>query len=330
MKRYTLEELRPMFEEIVVDYLANDKNIYFQDKVEKSGKNVPELIFQEREQLKDDIVFRINDYRTRKSQTEDHEEQEVYQKAINILERELSRVDHVSSEKQKQLFAREKEVYISHTFIAVPLNKKINALYDDFNLSVCFYDDLANETGVAEFNKLKTKEERMNYVRSHIEITHITMTLSTSTHASIAVLGNFKPSFTDVDSSSCEILPSNYADFSNVTLADCERIVNNDLKQIIQERIDMDKEGLKVLAERNVRGDIYKIMKSKNNADLYIRYVCPSTQRVYYNLLDTNYLAESKYFKEKDYDSYILAWYSINNLFMELDEEALAMATPRC
>lgn len=330
MKRYSLEELDSLLEQLVYDYLANDNKLYFQDKIEKEGKNVPTLIFEERDQLAKDIRFRINDYKQRKEEDPNTDHKCTYDKAIGILKEELKRVENISIETQKKLYEETKDIFISTTFVTVPLNKKINALYDDFNIFCCFRDNLANEQGSKEFSNLKTEEERLNYVKNHIEITHILMILSSSSQTGIIIRGNSKAQYTDPSSSSTDILPSKYADFENITLKDCEEIANNDLKQIIQERIDMDKENLIVLAEENIKGDLYKILKSKNKKDLYIRYICPSTGRVYYNLLNINYLQTSEYFINKNYSSYIKAWYSINNLYMPLDEESLALTMTRC
>lgn len=330
IKRLEQEELKNKLIEIVYDYLANDNKTYFQQSVKEEGKNVPSLIFKENEQLAKDIRYRINYFNDCIAESDSESDKDTYRQANKILEEELERVTNLSIEKHKAMYEKTHDVYMSTTAVIIPLNKKINAFYDDFNIFVAFYDGLSNAESIKQFNKLRSKEKKIQFVKDHIEITHIFMSLSDSSHANIAILGNFNEQYTDPTSSSAEILPPNYSDFANTTLADCENIVNNDLKQMIQERIDMDKENLKVVAERNVRGDLYKILKSENSGDEYIRYVCPSTQRVYYNLLNKQYLSESEYFHEGDYDSYILAWYSINNLFMELDEEALAVVTPRC
>ena len=44
---------------------------------------------------------------------------------------------------------------------------------------------------------------------------------------------------------------------------------------------------------------------------MFIRYVCPSTGRVYYNPINTEFLAYSEYFKEGDYNSYLEAWWNV-------------------
>ena len=330
MKRYTQEELKNILTELVYDYLANDNKLYYQDKVESEGKNVPTFIFNENEQLAKDIRFRVSDYEKRREETKIQDEKDVYTKAIEIIEEEYDRVTNLSIEKQKAKYEKTKDVFASHTAVVVPLNKKLNALYDDFNIFVCFYDSLDNAESIKQFNKLRSPSSKIKFVKEHIEITHMLLTLATSSHAGIAVTGNYAEEYSDPTSTNAEVLPPNYSDFGNTTLADCEEIVNNDLKQMVQERIDMDKEDLELKADMNVRGDVYKIYKSRKSDDEYIRYVCPSTGRVYYNLLNTQYLAESKYFEQGNYDSYILAWYSINNLFMELDEQALSIVTPRC
>ena len=44
---------------------------------------------------------------------------------------------------------------------------------------------------------------------------------------------------------------------------------------------------------------------------LFIRYVCPSTQRVYYNSINKQFISFSEYYKENDFESYIYAWWNV-------------------
>ena len=125
-------------------------------------------------------------------------------------------------------------------------------------------------------------------------------------------------------------LPKEFADFENLTLAKTMEIRNNDLQQRLQTKIDIDKENLKVLDEKVVRGDLYKILeapKSFGNGQFryIIRYVCPSTGRVYFNALDERSLSESKFYNKNDViNSLIYAWWHVNNCGENpMDEEAV-------
>ena len=85
------------------------------------------------------------------------------------------------------------------------------------------------------------------------------------------------------------------------------------MKQFIQSKLDLDKETcMEKLADKYVGNDNYQILKDTENpvdydsrswgwssqmSDLYIRYICPSTGRVYFNNLNLSNLKLSEYFK---------------------------------
>ena len=93
----------------------------------------------------------------------------------------------------------------------------------------------------------------------------------------------------------------------------------------------MDKEPLKLLSSVDIRGNNYKIFKDTKNYTLnydkekiysyYIRYVCSSTGRVYYNELVPNYLRLSSYFDKNDYSSYAKAWWNITHIGASVEGE---------
>ena len=70
---------------------------------------------------------------------------------------------------------------------------------------------------------------------------------------------------------------------------------------------------MKELSSIIIRGDRYGIYQSYAN-DLYIRYTCRGTGRVYYNALNLNNLKLSSYFEEGNYDTYSKAWWDLNTL----------------
>ena len=78
---------------------------------------------------------------------------------------------------------------------------------------------------------------------------------------------------------------------------------------------------MQLLASVNIRGDIYKILKPQENNDktIYIRYVCRSTGRVYYNPLNLRNLEISEEYKEDNYESYAKAWWNLNTLGSKVD-----------
>ena len=73
-----------------------------------------------------------------------------------------------------------------------------------------------------------------------------------------------------------------------------------------------------------IRGDRYSIHESRINGgkpDLYIRYTCRGTGRVYFNMLNLNNLRLSSHFEENNFDSYSKAWWDLNTLGGDPDNE---------
>lgn len=328
--RYTKDELLDFVIDQFYEEVATSTNMYFMTKVAHQDAIRPRTRYNQRMQRIKDIKFRIEDYKQRREQETAAEDKQVFTDGIELLSEKLEFEENYNIENQKKMFARIKDVFATRTFTEFPLNKKINGLYDDFNALVLFYDNLTTDEIITKLENAETLEEKKQIVKDNVEITHILLPLADNSRASIGIFGKLDPGYSDIKSDSAQVLPAKFADFKNLTLSDCEQIKNNDLAQIVQERIDMDREGMDLEAEAIIKGEQYQIFKSKTSNKEYIRYVCPSTQRVYYNVLNFEYLSSSKYYKEGDPMSYILAWYSIANLFMELTEEEIARPSIAC
>ena len=82
---------------------------------------------------------------------------------------------------------------------------------------------------------------------------------------------------------------------------------------------------MRELSSLLIRGDRYSIHQAPpdedGEIDLYIRYICRSTGRVYYNRLNINNLKLSSFFEENDYDTYSKAWWNLNTLGENPDDE---------
>ena len=173
-------------------------------------------------------------------------------------------------------------------------------------------------------------EDKLKFTKEHVEFTHAALGPVESSSWGIVLYGAVDPKFQSGSSSDQMALPKEFADFENLTLAKTMEIRNNDLQQRLQTKIDIDKENLKVLDEKVVRGDLYKILeapKSFGNGQFryIIRYVCPSTGRVYFNALNERSLSESKFYNKNDViNSLIYAWWHVNNCGENpMDEEAV-------
>ena len=328
--RYTTQELIDFVTDKFYENVGTETRMFFMDKVAEQDAIRPRTRFNQRKKRIEDIKFRIKDYEQRREQETNPDDKQVYTDGIKILSDKLFLEEHFDIEHQKAEYNATGDVFASRTFTEIPLNKCLNGLYDDFNAIVLFYDNLTNDEIITKLENAPTLEEKKQIVKDNTEITHILLALGDNSRASIALMGKLDEVYSDITNDSAQVLPPKYSDFGAITLQDCENIKNNDLAQIIQERIDMDKENLIEEACLTIKGEEYKILKSPYTSKEYIRYVCPSTQRVYYNVLNYDYLKESQYYEEGNAESYILAWYSIANLFIELTEDEIKRPSIAC
>ena len=327
--RYTKDELIDFCTDQFYEEVATSTKVYFQDKVAEEGQIRPRTRLEKRLKRIEKIKYRIADFKARQAEETNEEDIKTYQKGIDLLVDKLDYEENPTIERQKQEYEKKKDVFGSRTFTEFPLNKKINSLYDDFNCIVLFYDNLTTEEIVSKLENAPTLEEKKQIVKDNVEITHMIIRIASPSGPRISLLGKIDEEYSNPSNPSAQILPPKFADFDSLTLADCESIANNDLQQIVQERIDMSRENLEVVDEAVIKGEKYTINKSPNGK-LYISYTCPSTQRVYYNALNLNYLAQSPYFKEGDVSTYIKSWYNISNLFIELTDEEIKRPSISC
>lgn len=328
--RYNSKELLEFLTDKFYEHVATETNMYFMDKVAPQGKLRPRTRYEQRQKRIEDIKFRIKDYEKRRELEQRQEDKDVYTEGIQILADKLYLEENFDIEHQKIEYAKTGDVFSSRTFTEFPLNKMINGLYDDFNAVVLHYDNLTNDEIITKLENAETLEEKKQIVKDNMEITHFLLTHGTGSRVSIALTGKLDPVYSDPNNDNATSLPPKFMDLDTLTLQDVEMIKNNDLAQLLQELIDMDKEGLVPIAEMTIKGEDYSIVKSPYTDKEYIRYVCPSTQRVYHNVLVHEYLQQSPYFKEGNAESYIKAWYSIANLFIELTDEEIAKPSISC
>ena len=177
------------------------------------------------------------------------------------------------------------------------------------------------EDMITTFENIEDDKERLEFVKNNIEFTHCMLGGLNNPTWGIGVYGDLDPKFSGFNENQ-QVLPHEYCDFSKIRLSDTAKIKNNDLLQVMQSKIDIDKENLEVIDEKYVRGDIYKILKTNETMQIsngrtsfnyYIRYVCPSTGRVYFNPIVEGSLQQSRFYKSGDVKSYIHSWWHINN-----------------
>ena len=329
IEKCSTEELINICIDNFYEELATSTKCYFLDTVREENQIRPRTRLQRRLKNIKRLKELMDKWTKGFAEETDETHKEQYRKAILICEDRLDYEENPTIERQKQEYEKKKDVFGSRTFTEFPLNKKINSLYDDFNCIVLFYDNLTTEEIVSKLENAPTLEEKKQIVKDNVEITHMIIRIASPSGPRISLLGKIDEEYSNPSNPSAQILPPKFADLDSLTLADCESIANNDLQQIVQERIDMSRENLEVVDEAVIKGEKYTINKSPNGK-LYISYTCPSTQRVYYNALNLNYLAQSPYFKEGDVSTYIKSWYNISNLFIELTDEEIKSPSISC
>ena len=330
LERLTKEELRDKCIEIFYDFMPSNEDFYDRGKTIPCTPKYPTPMDMLYKELKDSIAE--NEARLKlfdEAIAEHSNDEEVVQVLTEQKQPLLEEKVHFNEScmaYMKELYKKTGIVDYSRNIVRIPLDKKINSFYDDLVLEVLFYDDVATAKGhYDEYKKLKTFEERKEFIKKYTEVTHLGLVImqrGTSEQIAItALLGELNFDNERVANSNLILLDDRFSDFNNLTLSETMSIQNNDVRQFFQTKIDLDKEEMKVLADLDVRGDNYKIMKPKGskkddwgNEQLFIRYICPSTQRVYFNSINHRNLKYSDFYKEGNYKSYIESWWNICHL----------------
>ena len=315
LKRYTTEELIPILSDLFYDYMSSEKGGATNAETTYLDYKTKISEYKDRIKLYEEA---INDNSIEKEATDSLNKQLAY------LEQGLKYLESTNMQFQKELYKKTGTTDFCRSFVRIPLDKKINSYYDDFSVDIVFYDDVCTPLGkYKKYEKLTTKEDRVKFLKDNTEITHIGLVYAPQkqVRAIISVMGKLNFSDPRIQESGITLLDQKFSNFENLTLKDTTEINNNDLKQFIQTKIDLDKENMELLASVNIRGDIYKILKPQGSKDktIYIRYVCRSTGRVYYNPLNLRNLEISKEYIKDDYESYAKAWWNLNTLGSEVN-----------
>lgn len=334
--RLSKTELTKKAKEIFYNFLVSSEDFFNGSEFEPCKEEYPtivDMLYREFELTLGENANRIEMYKSAIEDQKDNTEcVKSLKEQLNFLLKEREYFLNSNMEEQRKIYEEEHIIEYSRNSIRIPLDKKINSFYDEFFLEVLFYDDIAVPKGkYEEYKKLKTKAQRKAFVKANTEITHMGLSIIRgSDHiATIAIQGALNYKNKKVVKGEIALLDHKFCDFKSLKLADTNEIKNNDLKQLIQSKLYLDKEKCMVkLADKMVGNDNYQILEDTSGisasggsfgwgnslSNYYIRYICPSTKRVYFNNLNLRNLALSEYFKENNYDSYIDAWWSINNL----------------
>lgn len=315
LKRYSTKELQNLCTDIFYTYMSS---------VDNDSSDCPTPSHAQHEWYQNTLKCyqtRIELYNEKLDENIDKDIKASLLKQLNFLKEGEKHILNSNMKYQKDLYKTTNSTDYARTTIRIPLDKKINSYYDDFVLEVVFYDDVCTLNGkFEEYKKLHTEKERREFIIANTEITHMGLLYINNNRliSIIYLMGKSNSSDPRVKETGTVLLPQGFSDFDKLTLKDISIIKNNDLKQFLQSKIDLDKENMKELSSEIIRGDRYSIHQAQPDshgiADLYIRYTCRGTGRVYYNLLNLSNLKLSSFFKENDYSSYSKAWWDLNTL----------------
>lgn len=314
LTRHSTKELQEICTDIFYTYMSAVNNDSYE------YPTPAHLLHKDYEDKLKQYEDRIDIYKCKLSQDIPSDVKSSLEKQLDYLLEGRKYIVTSNMENQKDLYDRTKSTDYCRTTIRIPLDKKINSYYDDFILEVVFYDDVCTLNGkFEEYSALHTEKERRKFIQDNTEITHMGLLYVRDERliSIIALMGELNTTDPRVIESGVVLLPQKFSDFNSLTLRDASSIENNDLKQFIQSKIDLDKEDMEELSSEVIRGDKYSIHRSiqdNGKIDLYIRYTCRGTGRVYYNLLNLRNLELSSYFDKNDFDTYNRAWWDLNTL----------------
>ena len=328
LKRYNIEELIEVCEDTFYEYMVNSK-VYYQNFTEQPCASPAEALYLKYTSAIEENKARITDLYIFTTTCTDKTYKNLAQKQIELYMKEQEALSNLNANVQRALYATNRYSPCCRSGVIFPLNKCINSLYDNLWLEVIFYDDISTPAGLFKMFTTSPTELKKEFYKQNVYITSIgliiTGTSNTKSDKGLIVL---KGSPDDFQASFVEVLTSNFADFNNLRLADTNTIIHNDLKQVLQSKIDMDKEKLTFLSHKEIRGSEYWLYRNDERPltdiysdNYYIRYVCASTGRVYYNQLNLRNLSVSEYFNKSDYSSYLDAWWSIAHLGASIEGE---------
>ena len=321
LQRYTKQELQEICANIFYDYLSSPSEV-------SPNETNAHILYLNHVDTLEMYKKKIRMYEETLSKDVETECKHSLKKQLDYLKMGYDYIISSNIQNQKRIYETTGSTDFCRSSVRIPLDKKINSYYDDITLEVVFYDDVTTLNGKFEaYNKLLSKEEREEFIMRNTEITHMGLALITDQKlvSIIALQGQLNVADPRVQNSGVILLPEQFSDFNSVNLKMISNIAsdNNDFKQWLQSKIDLDKEDLEELSSLVIRGDLYKIYKTKGkgNETFYIRYICRSTGRVYYNELSLENLRLSQFFDYDDYDSYSKAWWNLNTLGGNPDED---------
>lgn len=319
LKRLGTDELIEKCKDVFYDYLVSEEEKFFDGNdfidCEYDHPTPLDMLFKNQmdcvEECRSRIMMLANEGRTLA-------EREMTRREVEFLTEEFKHLFQSNMEYQKKLFGESGNLSYTRSAVLIPLDKRINSFYDDLFLEVLFYDNIGVPNGeYSTYRVIETKEVRKNFAKRNTEITHMSLVIPSKVKVSqrlamIKLVGNINEETFRLRNVTC--LNKKFSNFNNLTLYITSHVTNNnDLRQLLQSKVDLDKENLEILSKQVIRGDEYTLLRAKNNI-LFVRYVCPSTKRVYFNELLLEHLTISPYFNINRVDSFLKAWWNIVHL----------------
>ena len=237
IEKCSTEELINICIDNFYEELATSTKCYFLDTVREENQIRPRTRLEKRLKRIEEIKEGLNQYEEKQAKATTEEQKEWYQNAILIYRNRLDYEKNPTIERQKQEYEKTQDVFTSHSYTEFPLTGKISPIYENVNCVVVYFDNLTTEKMVSKLENASTLEEKKQIVKDNVEITHMVIREATCSRKCIALRGKIDGEYSDPSNPHTNCLPPKYADWANLTEADCEEIANKELKEYVLNKI---------------------------------------------------------------------------------------------
>ena len=237
IEKCSTEELINICIDNFYEELATSTKCYFLDTVREESQIRPRTRLEKRLKRIEQTKAQIDKWAKCLAEETDETHKEQYRKAILICEDRLDYEENPTVERQKQEYEKTQDVFTSHSYTEFPLTGKINPLYNNINCLIIYYDNITTEEIVSKLENAPTLEEKKQIVKDNVEITHALIREAKCPRKCISLIGKMDEEYTDPSNKRSTCLPPKFADWANLTEADCEEIANKQLRRYVLSKI---------------------------------------------------------------------------------------------
>ena len=237
IEKYSTEELLNICIDKFYEELATSTKFYYLNKVREENQIRPRTRLQKRLKNIKRLKELIDKWTKGLAVETSRRGKKIFKDAILTCKDRLEREENPTIENQKKVYEKTQDVFASHTYTEFPLTGKINPLYNKINCLIIYYDNITTEEIVSKLENAPTLEEKKQIVKDNVEITHALIREAKCPRKCISLVGKMDEEYTDPSNKRSTCLPPKFADWANLTEADCEEIANKQLRRYILSKI---------------------------------------------------------------------------------------------